>query len=282
VAIVQYFSKVYKKLLRSSVNFLPMRLRALVKNIPVLAAFQRWLVQSVLSGEPFLHTINAGPAKGLRFEVLLPLDKAIWTGTYESDVANAISQGVHPGDVCYDIGGFRGYMAGVMALHGAGEVIVFEPLPVNQEALGRLCDLNAKLPIEIRPNAVGKVDGVIGFKVMTDLSMGKLQTSCFQPGALMKEEIQVTIRSLDSLVACGEIRHPNLMKIDVEGAELDVLLGAANILRDSRPLIYLEAHSAKLENACTQELEKHRYNVRRLESKEPQSEQTRHLIATPV
>src|SRR5262245_30599350 len=169
-----------KKILQSSVNFLPYELRHWVKRVPGISQLQRWLVKRVMSEEAFVHTINAGPAAGLRFEVALPLDKAVWSGTYEPDFSEAIARGVTKGDVCYDIGGYRGYMSGLMALAGASKVLVFEPLPVNQRALRRLKELNPKLPIELMPLAVGNTDGSVRLKVMADPSMAKLGSSSFQ------------------------------------------------------------------------------------------------------
>ncbi len=272
---------VVKKLLRSSVNAIPPALRGWIKHIPGVAGFQRLLVNHVLSGEPFVHTINSGPASGLTFEVTLPLDKAIWAGTYESEFAEAIFRGVKLGDVCYDIGGYRGYMSGAMALAGASRVLVFEPLPANQRALQRLCDLNPGLSIELKPVAVGNTDGSIRLQVMPDPSMGKLVTSTFQVGAEPTGEIEVSIRRIDSMVQAQEIPAPQVIKIDVEGAELDVLRGAADVLSASRPRVFLEAHSAALEQACSQELARHGYAVRRLESNPNGDEHTRHLIAIP-
>jgi FkbM family methyltransferase len=270
-----------KSILRASVNCLPHGIRHRIKHIPGVAGFQRWLVNRVLSGAPFLHTINSGPAAGLRFEVTLPLDKAIWAGNYEPEFSEAISQGVKDGDVCYDVGGYRGYMSGVMALAGASRVLVFEPLPANQKALQRLCGLNPALSVELKPIAVGNIDGSIRLQVMPDPSMGKLVTSTFQAGATVAGEIDVDIRRLDSLVQGQEIPPPQVIKVDVEGAELDVLLGAVGVLRASRPLVFLEAHSAALEEACSQELARHGYRIRRLELNPGGEDQTRHLIAYP-
>jgi FkbM family methyltransferase len=270
-----------KSILRTSVNWLPHGVRHRIRHIPGIAALQRWLVNRVLSGEPFVHTINAGPAAGLQFEVTLPLDKAIWAGTYESDFADAISRGVKGGDVCYDVGGYRGYMSGTMALAGASRVLTFEPLPANQQALQRLCDLNPGLNIELKPIAVGNTDGSIQLRVMADASMGKLITSTFQSGAPTAGVIEVAIRRLDSMVQAGEIPPPRLIKIDVEGAELEVLRGAADVLTANRPLVFLEAHSGALEEACSQVLARHGYTIRRLELSSRGEEQTRHLIAFP-
>jgi len=270
-----------KRLIRASVNALPLVVRHWIKFIPGIAALQRLLVNYLLSGEPFVHTINAGPAAGLRFEVTLPLDKAIWAGTYEAEFADVISASVKAGDICYDIGGYRGYMSGTMALAGAARVLVFEPLPVNQRALKRLCALNPDLAIELKLIAVGNNDGSSRLRVMADPSIGKLVTSTFQYDTPAADEIEISIRCVDSLVQAGEIPPPNVMKIDVEGAELDVLQGAADVLRTSRPLVFLEAHSAGLEDACSQELARHGYDIRRLEPGRCGKEQTRHLIACP-
>lgn len=270
-----------KSILRASVNCLPIGVRHRIKHIPGLAGLQRWLVDRVLSGDPFTHTINGGPAAGLTFDIVLPLDKAIWAGTYEADFAMAISRGVMKGDVCYDVGGYRGYMSGIMALAGASKVIVFEPLPANQSALHRLCDLNPALNIVIEPIALGNEDGIVQLRVMPDSSMGKLVSSKFQSNTLGTGEIDVRIRSLDSMVRAMLLPPPQIIKIDVEGAELDVLLGAAELLKRDRPLVYLEAHSASLERACSRELEKYDYSIHRIELDPGDEEQTRHLIASP-
>lgn len=250
--------------------------------MPGVAALQRWLVRHIISGEPFLHTLNAGPAAGLLFEVTLPLDKAVWAGTYELEFAAAIAREVRHGDVCYDIGGYRGYMAGTMALAGASKVVVFEPLPENQRALRRLCELNPELPIELLPVAVGNIDGSMRLRIMADSSMGKLVSSSFQAEAASIGEMDVDIRRIDTEVEMGKIPPPNLIKVDVEGAEFDVLQGAAGVLTAYRPLIFLEVHSASLEESCSQELLQLGYKIRHLGSNLSCYDRTRHLICFPV
>ena len=66
---------------------------------------------------------------------------------------------------------------------------------------------------------------------MPDSSMGKLASCSFQAEAPALGEIAVTVRRIDSLLQSREILPPNVVKIDVEGAELDVLSGAAEMLR---------------------------------------------------
>jgi FkbM family methyltransferase len=270
-----------KSMLGEGVNYIPYPLRPWIKNVPGIAGLQRWLVARFLSDEPFVHTINVGPAAGLRFEVTLPLDKLVWAGVYEPEFTSAIVEHVKPGDVCYDIGGYRGYISGVMALAGASKVFVFEPLPANQMAVRRLCELNSQLPIDIIAVALGNIDGLAALKVMLDASMGKLANSSFQVEAPAITEMRVMVRRIDSLLQSREIPPPNVVKIDVEGAELDVLSGALDMLRVFRPTLFLEAHGGALEEACSQQLLRLGYKVRRLEDDIDGRESARHLVCLP-
>ena len=216
----------------------------------MIAHLQRWLLARFVGEAPFLHEINAGPGKGLRVMVALPADKGLWTGTYESHFVGAVAAAVRPNSVCFDIGGFHGFVSGVMALAGARRVVCFEPLPANLEVIHQLTQLNHPLPIEVRDHALGAADGQVTFTVMAEDSMGKLATSPFQSGQPGSTSIPVSIRSLDALLAHGEIVPPNLMKIDVEGAELDVLQGGRDLLATHHPEIFAEIHSPELRAQC--------------------------------
>ena len=270
-----------KSILGEGVNYIPYSLRPWIKSIPGIARLQRWLVTRFLSDQPFVHTINVGPASGLRFEVSLPLDKAVWTGIYEPEFITALVEHIKAGDICYDIGGYRGYISGVMALAGALKVFVFEPLPANQRAVCRLCELNPKLPINVIAVALGNIDGPALLKVMPDSSMGKLANSSFQADATVLGGIPVTVRQIDSLLQNCEIPPPNVVKIDVEGGELDVLSGALEMLRMSRPTIFLEAHGSALEKACSQQLLRLGYKIRSIEREIADEESARHLVCLP-
>jgi FkbM family methyltransferase len=168
-----------------------------------------------------------------------------------------------------------------MALAGATKVFAFEPLPANQRALRRLCELNPQLPVNIMAVALGSEDGAALLKVMPDASMGKLSNSSFQSEITASSEVLVNVRKIDSLLQTREIPPPDVVKIDVEGAEADVLTGAREMLRVSRPRIFLEAHGGALEEACSQQLVRLGYRIRRLERHIPGAESARHLVCLP-
>jgi FkbM family methyltransferase len=268
-------------LLQASVNLLPHAVRRHIHRVPGLAALQRWLISRFASDRPFVHTIHGGPASSLRFEITLPRDKAIWAGTVELEFAHVLQSAVKKGEVCYDIGGYRGYMAGVMALAGAAQVIVFEPLTANIAALEKFRALNPGLPITLHNIAVGEEDGTARFKTMADHSMGKLSTSPFQPSATSVTEQEIRVRRLDSLIAGALIPPPDILKIDIEGAEYQALMGATELIKRYRPRIYLEAHSDALELSCGSRLRELGYAVSTLETPPFENEQPRHLICIP-
>lgn len=271
--------------LERSVNLIPWQARRWIKHVPVVARLQRLFFRKFLSGRSFLHTINAGPAKGLVYPITLPLDKAIWTGAYETDFAGAVASAVNRGDICYDIGAYRGFFSGIFALAGAGRVIAFEPFAENCAQLQRLALSNPQLPLTFENIAIGLADGSAEFNVMPDSSMGKLASSSFQSEVPSAAVLKVSLRSLDSLIAERKYPAPQIMKIDVEGAELDVLNGAMNTLQKSKPLLFIEAHSPALAAECTRLLTETGYRVGVLEKewgrKEITSLDVCHLVARP-
>jgi FkbM family methyltransferase len=233
-------------MIRSAVTFVPWGLRKHIRSIPGAAQLQRWIVARTLDGSEFVHRVDAGPAKGVRFKIRMPEDKGIWTGAYEHAFAGRLASAMQPGWVGYDIGGWHGFFSGVMAAQGARKVVVFEPLPSNVGRLEELVALNPSLPIELRPIALGEADGEAEMLVMPETSMAKLSSSGFQKTAAAADKLTVQVRSLDSLVGSGALPAPDMMKLDVEGAEMMVLRGGAEMIRSKRPLIFAEVHSSDL------------------------------------
>jgi len=272
-------------MVRNSIALVPWSVRGWIKSQPALAFAQRKLLDTFLLNREFVHIVDAGPAQGLRYAVELPADKGVWTGTYELPFSEALSKAVAPGDVCYDIGGWRGFFSGVMALANAGKVIVFEPLAENAERVRRVIELNPGLPIELIGCAVGEKEGRAEFLVMPQTSMGKLADSEFQKTEKAVEKITVDIATLDSLIERGEIAPPNVVKIDVEGAEFLVLKGFSRALGEYKPALFLEIHTRDLARACENFLRMRGYDVVVLETSLPPDFESEpevcHFVAKP-
>ena len=257
--------KVSSSALNVLLRAIPPNWRHRIKSIPGLAQLQRRLVSTLLDGREFTHTIDAGPAKGISFLVRLPEDKGIWAGTYEFGFARSLAAAVRPGAVGYDIGGWHGFFAGVMAANGAQQVHVFEPLSLNADRIRKLIELNPTKSITLHTVALGECDTEMNLLVMPETSMAKLEASGFQQYATSQAKVRVRVRSLDSILQAGEVPPPSLVKIDVEGAELLVLQGARSTLRAHLPEIFAEIHSAALLKSCANFLTNEGYRIERLD-----------------
>jgi FkbM family methyltransferase len=149
---------------------------------------------------------------------------------------------VAAGDVLYDIGAFRGVFSAASKLKWPTEVAVhaFEPIPQSVEAMKRIRALNHFSSFEIVPQAVG--DGCLetaGVKTQDGMLHAGESSG---PG----EALRIRTLALDQYVADG---HPaaTIMKIDVEGYELQVLKGARHCLNTCKPRLWLEVHPGFLQ-----------------------------------
>lgn len=152
---------------------------------------------------------------------------------------------IRPGDVVWDVGAHHGYVT-LMAAAAVGEsgvVHAFEPGERNARMLERHLGWNGARNAMPHRLALGAADGEADF--------GGGYTSKTQ--ALGRGGERVIVRRGASLVANGDVRPPDVMKIDVEGAEGDVLAGAAEILPSDARLM-IAVHSAAADAACREVL----------------------------
>jgi FkbM family methyltransferase len=86
-------------------------------------------------------------------------------------------------------------------------------------------------------------------------------------------EIQVPSTTLDTCIyGAKRLRPPDIIKVDVEGAELEVLEGSHRALAEFHPTIFLEIHGIQLHADCRAFLSKRGYHI---------AEAYAQLIATP-
>jgi FkbM family methyltransferase len=256
----------FHKLLQSAARLIPYRLRSCIRHTPGLKQLQQFLMRQYLDGTSFVHNIKGGPADGLNYPVALPQDKQIWLGNYEQNFCEALAAQVIPGMVCYDIGGYRGFFSGVLGRQGAGSIAVFEPFPANQLQIRAMIQLNPSLPITLYPFALADKAGSTSFAVMPEGSMGKLEESKFDSGDHPFGIITVQVETLDELIRSRALSPANLIKIDVEGAELLVLKGAEGLIETHHPVLFIEAHSRELARGCSDFLLARGYQIKVMET----------------
>ena len=94
-----------------------------------------------------------------------------------------------------------------------------------------------------------------------------------------KGNIEVRVTSLGYFVEAKRHPEPDLIKIDVEGAEFEVLLGAVPLLERRQPVIFLATHSVGLHRRCCQLLRDFNYQLEPLTGE--RIENTDEILAVP-
>jgi FkbM family methyltransferase len=181
-----------------------------------------------------------GPARGKRW-IADSSTHGFWLGYWELPNQKRFASRLRPGDVVYDIGAHVGlYTLLSSGIVGpTGHVYAFEPFPRNAEYLRNHIKLNRFTNCTVIEGAVSGRVGSLHFDP-TDLNAaGHLSES----GAL---EVETT--SIDDF--CSSARPPNAIKINAEGAEMDVLTGGRHTIAKHLPLIFLSTHSESLNRDC--------------------------------
>ena len=130
------------------------------------------------------------------------------------------------------------------------EIVSFEPDTKNLQCLRRSTQRWGLPHHTIVPCAVAECSGRATFFV-DDIagatgSLEKSQSFNFHHYGHHAPQIEVETVSLDDFLARNET-PPSLVKIDVEGAELRILRGAAGMLREHRPILFYESFNHRAE-----------------------------------
>jgi FkbM family methyltransferase len=197
--------------------------------------------------------ILQGPLRGLKW-IVGSSTHGCWLGSYEFVKQRAIAASLRSGDVFFDIGANVGFYAllGSRYVGPAGKVCAFEPVPKNLAQLNRHLQLNSCANVTVFDVAVSDRQGLAQF----DSSLGPSEGHLAPNGGL-----SVRIVTLDVLVETGDVPFPDVVKLDVEGAEAQVLRGAEKLLGRKRPKIFLATHGEGPKEDCIGRLLRLGYEV---------------------
>ena len=196
--------------------------------------------------------IIQGPARGIRWVVGSGMPN-FWLGTYEREKYEAFSRELRPGMVVYDVGANVGIYS-VLACRSVGangSVFSFEPATMNLFYLNRNIRLNHFCNCEVVPKAVSSSDGTVQFEFTGESCLGRISADGL---------LRVPSTTLDSFCHNGK-PMPQLLKIDVEGAEYDVLSGCVRVLLNAKPTIFLATHGETVHADCCRLLQELGYTL---------------------
>lgn len=168
---------------------------------------------------------------------------SLWlTGKYEPTYSRAIDSLVAPGSQFYDIGAHIGYYSVRLASRDV-RVNAFEPCVDNQRLLRHNIERNAvESKIVLSKLALSDASGE-GLLWVDSRNTGaaSLSFGCVD-NPVASNDVQIS-----TLDAQAEGASPNMIKIDVQGAEFAVVRGAMNTIERTRPVLALEYNPSQIE-----------------------------------
>jgi FkbM family methyltransferase len=141
------------------------------------------------------------------------------------------------GLVVYDVGAYHGILTLFFASHAA-QVIAYEPNDGNHARLNENIRLNKLTNVQVRKLGVGAQAGTGLLHFTTAMAGG----GTFNPNAMATDSQCVEITTLDREIATNALPAPDLIKIDIEGWELQALQGARATIHAHHPALFLEMH----------------------------------------
>jgi FkbM family methyltransferase len=196
----------------------------------------------------FRTAFNPSKQKSFRFEV--PLFEATLVGNAENYIDwYTLLHGCYEHDdvllmrhllsqisdaIVLDIGANVGHHSLALAALVA-RVHAFEPYPPRLDSLRANIARNPQLPISIHPIALGDRDGAAPFRHTVDGHWAGVQ---YDP----EGSLRFPMLHGDTYLNKQRIEHVHLIKLDVDGNELEILRGLRNTLNRDRPIIMVEAN----------------------------------------
>lgn len=186
--------------------------------------------RAVLPLDPISIRVLAGPYKGIRMLLSLQSELQFCLGLYETETNYVIRHALRNAQWVMDVGACRGETSLLFRAHGVPTIFAIEPSAEIVEQMKENFTANGIAPVSI----INKYAGA----------------------SSINDRV-----ALDSISVNHEAY--GFLKIDVEGAELDVLRGASNLLRLSAKIVLLiETHSEQLEHDCVTYLNNINYDHR--------------------
>lgn len=201
-----------------------------------------------------------GPARGMRFhlDLLGNYEMGYFLGNYERDVIDRLRTLVKLGWTVWDVGTYIGYYTCLFArlVGKEGKVVAVEADPRNLARTRQHVELNGFANVTFVPTAIGTpntdVDFFLGEGSNSHLSGAWIgaRREDYVSGEARDKTIRMDCRSLDQLLVDGLAPRPNLIKLDIDGAEFWALQYLDTLATTVRPLFLIELHNPQCDEAA--------------------------------
>jgi FkbM family methyltransferase len=190
--------------------------------------------------------VGSGVAAGLLLSADPRYEAGYAEGVHETPLLESLESHLQRGDVLYDVGAHVGFISLVAArlVGSEGRIYAFEADPENSKRILEHKRMNSLPQIEMLHTAVWSECTTLAFRRDSDSSsrntgaVSGIAGDEKDPGVCVVEAVTLDHFALDH-------RPPAVVKIDVEGAEEQVLEGAEGVFRVSQPILICEIHNAR-------------------------------------
>lgn len=225
-----------------------------LRRMPVLGDFLSWIGHRLVPSDALTWVqIQAGPAQGLWIRLNPRTGYNVLHGIGEPNSERAMQLHLRPRMTMYDLGANIGFLSLIAArlVGPSGRVFSFEADPEIAARLRENLSHNNFAHAVVIEKAVWSESGAVSFaRVDTSTSPDRGLGRVFSGDATAAGAIHVPAISLDDFI----LSHPapDFVKCDVEGSEVAVFQGAERLLREVRPILLVEMHSAESRAALAQ------------------------------
>jgi FkbM family methyltransferase len=173
-------------------------------------------------------------------------------GTWEPAGTLCLERRLGEGSVFIDVGANAGYFSLIASklVGRQGRVFAFEPNPSVASELKANLLRSCVQNVSVEQAACSNSNSPVSLYISSNSNTGK--TSLFSKNAKSKTRVTVPCTRLDDFVADRNLDRIDIVKIDVEGAELMVLEGMKNCLLRFRPQVILELEPILMPAAGTE------------------------------
>lgn len=234
--------------------------------VPIVSRLQRAVARAVVP--PGTHRtviLQSGINAGLTLTVDPRSELGYLRGDHEPWLQDLLRTWLKPGAVFFDVGSHAGFfsVAAARLVQPNGLVIAIEPDARTSERVRQHAAQNHLSNIEVISAAAWSESTRLSFQSSTGTDAGVR-------GTVLVEEALSTTVTVDAIEIDDLPYSPDVVKMDVEGAEVEALQGAKSRLADRRTKWIVEVHSPELRSQVAERFRSAGYAIR--------EEQPRHAV----
>lgn len=187
-------------------------------------------------------------------------------GLYETQTATILGKYLQKGMTFIDIGANAGYfvLLGSKCVGENGKVVAFEPVTLNIKSINANISINKLENVIVEGAVLSDKEGMVSFTVEANNANSHISEMNITHAVSKElEVIMVKSMKLDDYVLNQNI-HVDVIKMDVEGAEVSVLRGSINTLKTHKPVCVVSTHSKECFDGCVKVFEQCGYKIEKI------------------